>query len=293
VLVFSALLTLSAPATDPTALAGPAPTAAATPPATAVAVGPTAAPSATPPPATLTLSQTVRGVDLALTTTHSMVDDLSVALRDAQGPLIKCAATPAPDADCVLSVRLTMTQLEDNTSNSEDAVDAGGGRYALPTGPYLALDGTWQVVAVVRRYNQPEDIKAAFRYTITGASLTGKVSDYVNVDVSTDPDPPRSGPMALTFHLTDNNGQPVTDATITMQGIMPTHGHVTELIPLQNSAGAYSGQMLMPMSGGWSVDLTITRAGRDTLAAEVDLDLAASSYDLTPYPTPNAPAAPP
>jgi hypothetical protein len=74
---------------------------------------------------------------------------------------------------------------------------------------------------------------------------------------------------------------------------MPTHGHVTELIPLQNSAGAYSGQMLMPMSGGWSVDLTITRAGRDTLAAEVDLDLAASSYDLTPYPTPNAPAAPP
>ncbi|HMA35310.1 MAG TPA: FixH family protein, partial [Chloroflexia bacterium] len=196
-------------------------------------------------------------------------------------------------ADCALSVKLTLTQLEDNTSATVSADDAGGGRYAVPIGPYLALDGTWQIVVAVRRYNQPEDVKAAFRYTVAGTTLTGRPSAYVNVDVTTSPDPPRSGPVAFTFHLTDNNGRPVNDATVTMQGIMPTHGHVTELLPLQAGSGAYTGKLVLPMSGGWAVELSIARPGQDTVAAEVALDLAPSEYDLTPYPSPNiTPAAP-
>jgi hypothetical protein len=198
VLVFAALLTLSAPATDPAALARTVPTAPpAAPSATAVAqAGP---PTATvePPPTepvstTLTLSQTVQGVDLALTTEHSVVDNLSVTLQDAHGPITACAPTPAPDANCVLSVKLTVTQLDDNTSFSETAPDAGG-RFAVPEGPYLSLDGNWQIVVVVRRYNQPKDLKAAFRYSVTGTALTGRPSDYVNIDVEMQPNPPRSG----------------------------------------------------------------------------------------------------
>jgi hypothetical protein len=234
----------------------------------------------------------VQGVDLALTTEHSFVDNLSVSLQDTHGAITACAPTPAPDADCVLSVKLTVTQLDDNTSSSEVAKDAGGGRFAVPEGPYLALDGNWQIVVVVRRYNQPKDLKAAFRYQVTGTALTGRPSDFVNVDVETQPNPPVSGPVDFVFHLTDNNDQPITDATVTMQGIMPTHGHVTELTPLANASGTYTGHLLMPMSGGWAVDLTIARAGHDTLAAEVDLDLDKSPYDLTPYPTPNITPAP-
>ena len=144
----------------------------------------------------------------------------------------------------------------------------------------------------VRRYNQPEDVKAAFRYVLNGAGMTGKISDYVNVDVATRPDPPRSGPVDLTFHLTDNNGQPVNDATVTVQGIMATHGHVTAAKQMRNTAGTYTANLLMPMSGGWAVELTISRPSHDTLAAEVSLDLAKSDFDLTPYPSPNVTVTP-
>ena len=317
VLVFSALLTLSAPATDPSAYTSEGLQAAAlATPAAVVALPPDAsptpeiaqAPEATPtdaPPSTLTLTQTVRGVQVALNVVHTAVeDDLTVALRDAQGIITACGPTPEPNADCALTVKLTLTELDDNTSNTAEAPYApngGGGAngglgsevFAVPEGPYMPLDGSWQIVVAVRRYNQPDDIKAAFRYELDGASMTGKVSDYVNVEASTNPDPPQSGPVDLTFHLTDNNGQPVNDATVTVQGIMPAHGHVTELKKMDNANGTYTTNLLMPMSGGWSVELSIARPGHDTVAAEVALDLASSGYDLTPYPSPNStPAGP-
>ncbi len=300
VLVFSALLTLSAPATDPSAYAvnAPTPVALVSPTVGSPLSTPTkqvAEATATPaPPSTLTLTQTVRGVDVTLTITHSTVEDeLHVKLLGPKGPIIACGPTPGPDDDCALSVKLALTELTDNSSQTVDAPDDGQGGFAVPAGPYLPFDDTWQVVATVRRYNQPEDVRAAYRYVLNGSTMTGKVSDYVNVDVATDPSPPRSGRMQLIFHLTDNNGQPVNDATIAVQGIMPTHGHITEVQQMDNSAGTYTANLLMPMSGGWTVELTISRPGHDTVVSEVSLDLATSDYDLTPYPSPNAPTAAP
>jgi copper transport protein len=307
VLVFSALLTLSAPATDPSAYKNEGAQAAGLPSPTAVAQLPAIssptpaaiqAPEATPtdwPPSTLTLTQTVRGVQVALNVVHSAVDDkLNVTLKDSRGVITACGPTPTPNADCALWVKLTLTELDDNASNTVEAPytpTVSGGQsavvFAVPEGPYMPLDGSWQIVVAVRRYNQPDDIKAAFRYELDGASMTGKVSDYVNVDASTNPDPPKSGPVDLIFHLTDNNGQPVNDATVMVQGIMPAHGHVTELKKMDNSNGTYTANLLMPMSGGWSVELSIARPGHDTVSAEVALDLASSGYDLTPYPSPN------
>ena len=242
---------------------------------------------------TLSLSQTVGGVGVMLTLEHALLDNVILALQDAHGPITACQATPAANADCTLSVKVTLTQLDDNTSDTETAADLGGGHFALPTAPYFALDGNWQVVVVARRYNQPDDVEAAFSYVLNGAQLTGKISDYMHVRVQTDPDPPVSGPVALTFTLTDQNGQPITDATVNIQGIMPTHGHVTADTPIRHvSGGDYTGSLLLPMQGGWAVDLTIARPGQDTLVTEVSLDLAASAFDLTPYPSPNVTPAP-
>jgi uncharacterized membrane protein len=295
VVVFSALLTLSAPATDPSAYAVTAPTAVAGLSPTAVASQSTPATvvsqaTATPaPPSTVTLTQTVRQVDVALTVTHSIVEDLlQVNLHGPKGPISACGPTPGPDDDCALSVKLTLTELTDNSSQTVEAVYDGSGGFAVPAGPYLPFDDTWQVVVTVRRYNQPEDVRAAYRYVLSENSMTGKVSDYVNVSVDTDPSPARSGQMTLVFHLTDNNGQPVNDAQIAVQGIMPTHGHITEIQQISSTAGTYTANLLMPMSGGWTVELTITRPGHDTVVSEVSLDLAPSDYDLTPYPSPNA-----
>ncbi|HST04670.1 MAG TPA: copper resistance protein CopC, partial [Chloroflexia bacterium] len=216
VVVFSALLTLSAPATDPSAYAGNSggPTAVASPTvAVAVADSPTPAASSTPvPPSTLTLTQTVRGVDVTLAITHSLAeDDLRVGLVGPKGPISACGPTPGPDDDCALSVKLTLTELTDNSSQTVDALEDGKGAFAVPAGPYLPFDDTWQVVVAVRRWNQPEDVKAAYRMVISETGMTGKASDYVNVDVSTNPSPPASGQVALIFHLTDNNSAPIND----------------------------------------------------------------------------------
>ncbi len=295
VLIFAAVLTLSAPATDtanvvaglaPTPVPGAPPTASAERSPSAVAAAPTL-----PPPlnTTLTLSQTVQGVDVALTTVHETTDKLIVGLRGAKGSIPACAATPTAGADCTLSVKVTITEIDDNTSDLEIAAPAPGGGYAVPPGPYLALDGNWQIVVAVRRYNQPEDVEVAFRYVVNGAAMTGKIGDYVHVRVQTDPSPPRSGPVQLRFHLTDTAGQAVSDATVQMQGIMAAHGHVSELVPLHAVGGGdYTGALLLQMSGGWAMDLTIQRPGRDATVAEVALDVDKSDYDLTPYPSPNA-----
>lgn len=302
VLIAAAVLTLSAPATDPANVAAdagatplpatsPTLTAALSPTTsmrapTAVAVQPTLPTTALS--TTLTLSQTVQGVDVALTTIHAATDDLIVGLRAASGPIPACAATPSAGADCTLSVKVTITEIDDNTSDTEVAAPLPGGGYAVPTGPYLALDGNWQIVVAVRRYNQPEDVEVAFRYVVNGPAMAGKIGDYVHVRVQTDPSPPRSGPVQLRFHLTDEQGRPVNDATVQMQGIMAAHGHVSELVPLHSVGGGdYTGALLLQMSGGWGLDLTIQRAGRDPTVAEVGLDVDKSDYDLTPYPSPN------
>ena len=295
VLLFAAVLTLTAPATDPAnAATDAAPTAVATlPPTLAATLSPTSTagePTLPPQPVstTLTLSQTVQGVDVALTTVHAATDDLIVALRGANGPIPACGATPTAGADCSLSVKVTITEIDDNTSDTEIAAPLPGGGYAVPTGPYLALDGNWQIVVAVRRYNQPEDVEVAFRYVVTGLAMSGKIGDYVHVRVQTDPSPPRSGPIQLRFHLTDEQGQPVSDATVQIQGIMAAHGHVSELVGLHAVGdGDYTGTLLMDMSGGWGLDLTIQRPGRDPTVATVALDLEPSDYDLTPYPSPN------
>ena len=275
---FAALLTLSAPPGDPAALARARP---------AVTPVPSATPRRPAVPTTLTLRQTVRGVALGLTLTHGAVDDLAVTLRDAQGPIPPCPAKPAADARCVLSVKLTLTDLDDNSANAQTAAPAAApGTYALPEGPFLPLDGDWQIAVVARRWNQPDDLQAAFRYQVHGATLTGHVSTYVNVDVSYSPDPPVAGPEAFTFHLTDGDGRPITDASVMIQGTMPAYGHFSQAVQLQNQAGTYTGSLLLPMSGGWAINLSIVRPGQDTLAAQVALDLAAPPGDLTPVPAP-------
>ncbi|MDQ2807686.1 MAG: FixH family protein, partial [Chloroflexota bacterium] len=263
------------------------------PPTLAAVLSPTTSagePTLPPQPVstTLTLSQSVQGVEVALTTVHAATDDLIVSLRGVHGPLSACAATPTAGADCTLSVKVTITEIDDNTSDTEMAAPLPGGGYAVPSGPYLALDGNWQIVVAVRRYNQPEDVEVAFRYVVNGLALTGKIGDYVHVRVQTDPSPPRSGPVQLRFHLTDEQGRPVSDATVQMQGIMAAHGHVSALVALHSVGGGdYTATLLMDMSGGWGLDLTIQRPGHDPTVATVALDLDKSDYDLTPYPSPN------
>ena len=304
VLVASAYLTLSAPsgeqptaaaaAIQPTALArASSPLASATasrpqpqqpmPTVDLFASGPTVV--ASPP---LTISQQVRGLTVTLSLSHADDDLLIAHLADASGPLLPCAATPTPGANCVLNAALVLTQLEDSTSDRLLAEAQTGGSFVVPPAPYLNLDGNYQIVAVFRRYNQPQDVKAAFRYTLAGGSLRGKVGELLNVAITTDPDPARSGLVNLRFRLSDHAGQPINDATVNVQGIMAAHGHLADPLAAKFVGdGSYAGPLLLRMGGGWAFDLSATRPGHEPLLVETSLDVEKSDLDLTPYPTPN------
>ncbi len=302
VLVASAYLTLSAPSGEqPTAAAAIQPTALALAPrplATATASRPQPQPTptvdlfASGPPVVasppLTISQQVRGFTVTLSLNHADDDLLTALLADASGPLLPCAATPSPGANCVLNAALVLTQLEDSTTDRLLAEAQSGGSFVVPPAPYLNLDGNYQVVAVFRRYNQPQDVKAAFRYTLAGGSLRGKVGELLNVAITTDPDPARSGPVNLRFRLSDNTGQPINDATVNVQGIMAAHGHLADPLTAKFVGdGSYAGPLLLRMGGGWAFDLSVTRPGHEPLLVETSLDVEKSDLDLTPYPTPN------
>ena len=87
---------------------------------------------------------------------------------------------------------------------------------------------------------------------------------------------PRRGPIVInqihawTIHVATPDGQPVTDAAITVDGDMPQHGHGLPTRPqvtthLGNGDYLVEG-MKFQMGGWWVVDFTIDHAGqRDTV----------------------------
>ncbi len=71
---------------------------------------------------------------------------------------------------------------------------------------------------------------------------------------------------AWTIHVATPDGQPVADATITVDGDMPQHGHGLPTRPQvtkQLGNGDYLVEgMKFQMGGWWVVDFTIDRAGQ-------------------------------
>jgi hypothetical protein len=83
---------------------------------------------------------------------------------------------------------------------------------------------------------------------------------------------PRRGPIAInqlhawTLHVETPDGQPVTDATITVDGDMPQHGHGLPTRPqvtrhLGNGDYLVEG-MKFQMGGWWVVDFTVDAHGQ-------------------------------
>jgi copper transport protein len=298
VLVFSAILTLSAPASTGANSAAIAalPTTVAIAPAGATPTRNPAPPTATPgliatatPQAPVALTETVRGVNVQLSALPGAdADQFRIHLSDAKGQ---------PYANVTqVSMRLTLLDVNGSPGGTDTllADDKGSGNYAIPDAPYLTLAGAYQAVVVARVKNQGDDVKAAFRLTLAdNGMLTGKLDEYLNAAIITDPSPPVSGDVNVTIKLTDANGKPVNNAKLTVQAIMPAHGHLADpLVPLNNGNGEYSGSVFLLMAGAWSIDITVQRPGKDTTVTEASFDVGRSYLDLTPYPSPQFTPAP-
>jgi hypothetical protein len=103
----------------------------------------------------------------------------------------------------------------------------------------------------------------------------------VGVDLAIEPDPPRLGPAVISITLTDAGGQPISGATVELEGNMshagmvPVFAQATEIAP-----GRYQADLEFTMGGDWfilvraelpdgrSLERTIDVPGVDTICGD-------------------------
>jgi hypothetical protein len=93
--------------------------------------------------------------------------------------------------------------------------------------------------------------------------LGGKPSGNLLVWIYSDPNPPNSGDNTLEVFVTDVNGQPINDATISFDLNMTNMNHGKNVVTASSLGnGHYSGDVHFLMSGPWRVIVGIEHAGQ-------------------------------
>jgi hypothetical protein len=94
-------------------------------------------------------------------------------------------------------------------------------------------------------------------------ALGGKPSGDLLVWLFSNPNPPVRGDNTFEVLITDLNGQPITDATITFDINMTNMNHGKNVVTASSSGeGHYSAVVHFLMSGPWRVIVGIDRAGQ-------------------------------
>jgi len=95
-------------------------------------------------------------------------------------------------------------------------------------------------------------------------------SEGLNIRFQSRPDPPESGANTIEVSVSDRNGTPVTDATVTAVFSMPAMPAMNmpamrSDAPLTHAGnGTYRGTGQLSMGGTWNVNVTVSR-GAETL----------------------------
>ena len=80
-----------------------------------------------------------------------------------------------------------------------------------------------------------------------------------------DPNPPSRGDNTLEALVTDSNGQPITDATISFDIDMTNMSHGRNVTTASSlGEGRYSAEIHFLMPGPWRVIVGVERAGQST-----------------------------
>ena len=109
---------------------------------------------------------------------------------------------------------------------------------------------------------QPNSPPATVQTTDAGQDL--------DIQFQSKPDPPQSGSNTIEVSVTDRNGAPVTDATVTAVFSMPAMPAMNmpamrSDAPLTHAGnGTYRGTGQLSMGGTWNVNVTVSR-GTETL----------------------------
>jgi nitrogen fixation protein FixH len=131
-----------------------------------------------------------------------------------------------------------------------------------PFGPCIAIVAALAATAACTD-NRDSSGPATAAQTVTSA-------EGLNIRYQSRPDPPETGGNAIEVTVTDRNGAPVTDATVTAVFSMPAMPAMNmpamrSDAPLTHAGnGTYRGTGQLSMGGTWNVNITVSR-GTETL----------------------------
>jgi Cu(I)/Ag(I) efflux system membrane fusion protein/cobalt-zinc-cadmium efflux system membrane fusion protein len=107
----------------------------------------------------------------------------------------------------------------------------------------------------------------------SNATASTAPAAQVQIDLSTEPSPPRKGANTVRVRLTGSDGKPLTGAQVSanfFMPAMPAMGMAAEhavAVLADKGNGVYEGTLQLPAGGTWSATVTVQRGGQ-TLAAK-------------------------
>lgn len=115
--------------------------------------------------------------------------------------------------------------------------------------------------------SQLQAAAGAFSPTVPGAGVMQSGQQQVNIDLTTVPSPPQKGNNQFRVKLTDSQGKPIPDATVTVvfyMAAMPAMGMAamsTKSDLQTSSSGIYTGSGVLGSGGTWQITITARRNG--------------------------------
>jgi RND family efflux transporter MFP subunit len=128
----------------------------------------------------------------------------------------------------------------------------------IVTSANFLLDSESQLQAAAGSYTPPPP----------GAGNTAPQTSTVNINFTTDPNPPHRGSNSFRVKLTGANGSPVTGADVAVTFFMPSMPAMgmaamsTTAKLTQKSDGVYEGQSNLGSGGTWQVTITVQQNGQ-------------------------------
>jgi len=109
------------------------------------------------------------------------------------------------------------------------------------------------------------------------AASTNAPVQQIQIDLSTDPTPPRKGSNSIRIKLTDPDGKPVTGAQTAVTFFMPAMPAMgmsamrTVATLREKESGLYEGPIQLGTGGTWQVTVTVTRNGQTVGSKQLSL----------------------
>lgn len=99
------------------------------------------------------------------------------------------------------------------------------------------------------------------------APAASQPGPQLQIELRTDPSPPRAGRNSLTVTVSDSAGKPVADAAVKVVFFMPAMPAMgmaavrSEALLRSAGAGSYQGEIAVPTPGTWQVSVTVEKGG--------------------------------